>query len=114
MQGWRIAGGLNGLLAVVMGAVSAHALADPAATAWVERASLYQMLHALLLLWLSGQMGRYAKAARWLVLAGIVLFCGGLYAKALLGVPAATAPFGGLCLMAGWLMVALDGFRRGL
>jgi uncharacterized membrane protein YgdD (TMEM256/DUF423 family) len=110
---WGIAAGLSGFIAIVMGALGAHAVADAHLAALVDTASLYQLIHALALLWLSGQNGKYLPAARWLFLIGTVLFCGMLYLKALAGWDGAVrlAPFGGVSFMAGWLAIALDHCR---
>jgi len=112
---WRLAAGLLGLLGVALGAVAAHALADPHAAAVVERASLYQILHALALLAIAGLPGRLALLARWAFLAGIVLFCGSLYLRYLGGHEAAgsLAPYGGTALMLGWLLTGLARLPRG-
>ncbi len=106
---WGIVAGLSGFIAIVMGALGAHAVADAHLAALVETASLYQLIHALAMLWLSGQHGKYLPAARWLFLIGTVLFCGTLYLKALAGQDGAVrlAPFGGVSFMAGWLAIAL-------
>ena len=106
---WRIIAGLSGFIAVVMGAVGAHAIADAHLSALAEKASLYQLLHSLLLLWLLDQPE--LRLARWLVLAGLILFCGSLYLKALTGWPNASyfAPMGGMSFMGAWLFIA---FRR--
>ena len=111
---WGIVAGVSGFVAVVMGAVGAHAVADAHLAALVEAASLYQLIHAGVLLWLSGARGKYARAARWLFLSATLLFCGTLYLKALLGWDAAVrlAPFGGVCFMLGWLLIAVHGCTR--
>jgi len=70
---WGIVAGLSGFIAIVMGALGAHAVADAHLAAQVETASLYQLIHALAMLWLSGQYGKYLPAARWLFLIGTVL-----------------------------------------
>jgi uncharacterized membrane protein YgdD (TMEM256/DUF423 family) len=108
--GWGIAAGLSGFIAVVMGAVGAHAVADAHTAALVDTASLYELIHAGVLLWLSRIRGNYAMAARWMFLIGTVLFCGTLYLKALMGWDAVVrlAPFGGLSFMLGWLLIALQ------
>ena len=67
---WGIVAGLSGFIAIVMGALGAHAVADAHLAALVETASLYQLIHALAMLWLSGQHGKYLPAARWLFLIG--------------------------------------------
>ena len=54
--------------------------------------------------------GSWLRAAGWLLVAGIALFSGSLYALAL-GAPKAlgvVTPFGGLAFIAGWLAFALS------
>lgn len=110
-RAWRVVAGLLGLTAVALGAVAAHALADPHASAAVERAATYQLIHAVVL-WLATLCGGWpGRCARWALLAGMALFCGAIYAKYLLGFGSAVsvAPTGGIALMIGWLMLALSG-----
>ena len=103
---WQGLAGLNGLVALVMGAIGAHGVQDLYLSMLVERASLYQLLHAVLLFVLADKSGRAACVSRCALQLGIVLFCGSLYLKALLGTPTILAPAGGLSLMLGWLAVA--------
>ena len=52
MGPWLLAGAANGFVAVAMGAFAAHglkAVLDPAALAWVETGSRYELTHALAL-----------------------------------------------------------------
>lgn len=100
-----------GLTAVAMGAAGAHALEkrlDPQALQWVDTAVRYQMWHALALLGAAAltawKPAASLSVAGWAWAAGIVLFCGALYALALTGVRgfAHVAPFGGFALIAGW------------
>lgn len=106
-QLWRVLAGLNGFVALVMGAVGAHALHEPYAAGLVEKASLYQLVHAALLFYLSGVAGRAAQISRALILAGLLLLCGSLYLKALCEIPSVLAPTGGIALMLGWLVAGL-------
>jgi uncharacterized membrane protein YgdD (TMEM256/DUF423 family) len=116
--------GVNGLLAVALGAFGAHglkarlgALADGAPRlAWWETASHYHLMHALALglcaqLVVRGPAGGAAKVAGSCFLAGIVLFSGSLYAMTLSGmrVLGAITPLGGLCFLAGWAAVIIAG-----
>lgn len=119
MRAWVLLAGLNGLMAVGMGAYAAHGLAgDAVLQALAERASQYQLLHALALLAadrLAADGRRVAHGAGVLFLAGMVLFSGSLYARALTGAPLPipmVTPAGGMSLMAGWLLLALSGFGR--
>jgi uncharacterized membrane protein YgdD (TMEM256/DUF423 family) len=122
---WLIAAGVNGLLAVAMGAVAAHALRsalDPAALAWIETGSRYQLWHALALLAVALLLAQGTGAAQRRLLhvtgalffAGMILFAGSLYLLALTGLHAWAwfTPFGGLALMAGWLGLIAHGIAR--
>ncbi len=114
-RGWFVVAALLGLTAVALGAVASHALADPLAARAVERASLYQLIHAVVLLFAAGLTGYLALGARCLLLAGIVLFCGSIELKYLFSVTNASAfaPTGGVCLMLGWLLLGASALRRG-
>ena len=104
-------------IAVLIGAFGAHALRerlDAYATGIYERAAFYQFVHALGLLALgiavaAGQASLPAASlAGWLLLAGLIVFCGSRYALALSGVRAlgAITPLGGVALVAGWFAFA--------
>lgn len=115
---WIVFAALNGAVAVGTGAYASHALAaQPQAQEWVRIAGQYQMAHALalvLLVALGGRIGGLTlRIAGWLFVAGILLFCGTLYALATVGplpVPM-TAPAGGWCLMLGWVALAAAALR---
>lgn len=120
MRAWVVVAGLNGLLAVGMGAYAAHGLAGDAYLQGLgERASQYQLLHALALLAadrLAADGRRLAHGAAALFLAGIVLFAGSLYWRALSGAPLPlpmVTPTGGVSFMLGWLVLAVAGLGRG-
>jgi uncharacterized membrane protein YgdD (TMEM256/DUF423 family) len=51
--------------------------------------------------------------AAWLLVAGLVLFSGSLYALALTGIRGlgAVTPFGGAAFLAGWAALAWAGWR---
>jgi len=104
-----------GGLAVAAGAFGAHGLrdrVDAGLLAAFETGARYQMFHALALLGLAWAADRWPDAglglAAWLFLAGTVLFSGSLYAMTLTGIRAlgAVTPFGGVCLIAGWAVLA--------
>lgn len=119
MRPWVLLAGLSGMMAVGMGAYAAHGLAgDVFMQALAERASHYQLVHALALLAadrLAADGRRLAHGAAGLFVLGMVLFCGSLYYKAMSGgpfpVPMVT-PAGGITFMAGWLVLALASFGR--
>ncbi|MCB9532162.1 MAG: DUF423 domain-containing protein [Myxococcales bacterium] len=108
--------GLLGAAAVIAGAFGAHALRDhvtPARLASWETAVRYQMYHAVALLVLaSGRRApRSGVAGLWML--GTLLFSGSLYLLVATDTPSlgAVTPFGGVALIAGWLVVAVDGLR---
>jgi uncharacterized membrane protein YgdD (TMEM256/DUF423 family) len=81
-----------------------------------ETAARYQMYHALGLIAVALTLnpGRLANAAGWLMLIGIILFCGSLYLLALSGIRqlGAVTPLGGLCFLAAWTVVAWSYLRK--
>jgi uncharacterized membrane protein YgdD (TMEM256/DUF423 family) len=115
---WSIAGATLLGLAVAIGAFGAHALRDRLdayAMGVYERAVFYHFVHALglLALGIAVRAGALSAGAAglpgWLLLAGIVIFCGSLYALALSGVRklGAITPLGGLAFIAGWIALAV-------
>ena len=111
---WIALGALAGVTAVAMAALAAHGLGglDPPALAMIRNAIEMQGWHALALLacglWVP-RGGRLAHCAGAAFAAGIVLFCGAVYALGLgelrLGF---IAPIGGTLLMVGWLLLGLS------
>ncbi|MCZ6748977.1 MAG: DUF423 domain-containing protein [SAR324 cluster bacterium] len=119
---WLIWAGALGALGIALGAFGVHALRPvlPLQTMTVfETAVRYHLFHTLALLGVAILMGQYpdrAPALRWvalLLLAGLVLFSGSLYALATTGVGffGWITPFGGACWIAAWLGLAWS-FRR--
>jgi uncharacterized membrane protein YgdD (TMEM256/DUF423 family) len=110
-----------GFLAVALGAFAAHALkgtwekalgvSEAAYRMDVWRtAEFYHLTHAVALaaLAMAGVASRYSWTWRcWVV--GTILFSGSLYALCLTGVKVlgAVTPFGGVALLAGWLLLML-------
>ena len=94
-------------LSVALGAYAAHA-ADAQAQKRLALAAAFAFGHGLALLALRTREGRVAIAARACFLAGTIAFCGSLAGAALLSLPTVLAPAGGVLLMAGWLLAAID------
>src|SRR6185503_2100235 len=110
---WLRLAAVLGFLGVACGAFGAHALkgrlSESLLGAW-HTAVLYHLIHAVALLALALYARATTQPVDWpagLMLAGIVLFSGSLYAMALTGVTrlGIVTPFGGLCLLAGWIGV---------
>ncbi len=115
------AGALVLALGVGLGAFGAHALRslvnDTALAVW-QTAVLYQMLHGLGLL-LVAALGPCLSRA-WqarsaaLMLAGVLIFSGSLYALVLSGIKwlGAITPIGGVAMILAWLALAAGALRR--
>ena len=84
-----------------------------------EKAVFYHFVHALgiLLVALLGRTNAIGSAGEsrigWLLLIGILIFSGSLYALAISGVRAlgAITPIGGLAFIAGWLLLAYEALK---
>lgn len=116
MKLFVLLGSLFSATAVILGAFGAHALKSRLS---VEMMDVYQtgvqyhFFHALGLL-LIGTLftaiphSILLKWAGFIMLAGIIVFSGSLYILSITGIKAlgAVTPVGGLCFIAGWLLVA--------
>ena len=98
-------------LAVALGAYAAHA-ADGQAKQRLAVAAAFAFAHGLALLVLRTREGGLAAAARACLLAGTIAFCGSLAGAALFSLPTSLAPAGGMLLMAGWLLAAVEFLRK--
>ena len=117
-----MAGSINMLLAVALGAFGAHALKaslPPELMAVFHTGNQYHFYHALGLF-------AAAVAARWfpasrlirlsgvLMIAGLVLFSGSLYVVSLTGQRwvGAITPFGGTAFLVAWLLLAIGVWKE--
>lgn len=115
-------GSVNMAVSVILGAFGAHALkkkltADMLAV--YQTGVQYHMIHAIGLLIVgliagSVPMSPLVNITGWLLLVGIILFSGSLYALSLTGIRklGAITPLGGLAFVAGWIVLACA-FIRG-
>jgi len=121
-----VAGGVLGLLSVVIGASSEHVLqarVDDEVFRWVMTAIRYHQVGALIVTGLglalvvlpAHRASRLIGVAGWLFVVGTVLFSFSIYAAALTGSEALTyiSPVGGITLMLAWLALIGAGFRAG-
>lgn len=119
---WTAIGSALMALAVVLGAFGAHGLRnrlDAYSLSVYEKAVFYHFVHALgiLLVALLARAGAITTGAQGrvagLLLLGIVIFSGSLYALAVSGVRilGAITPIGGLAFIAGWLLLAFEASR---
>ena len=118
MRIWLMTASILGALAVVMGAIGAHALKDlpPVSREAFNTAAAFQMYHALAMGLAALVMPRsraWAVRAAWCFLAGIILFSGSLYVWALNGqhVLVFMPPLGGLSFIIGWAMLAIAAWK---
>ena len=99
-------------LAVALGAYASHGLEGEAAGR-AGLAALFAFGHGLALqLLMRDSGGRLRLAAAGAMLLGLLLFAGSLCGAVFLGWPTRLAPAGGLLLIASWLIIAVDTFRR--
>jgi uncharacterized membrane protein YgdD (TMEM256/DUF423 family) len=122
---WITIGAFFCLIAVATGAFGAHALKAHLTPYHLEiwnKAVMYQFIHGLALcftgiLSMNDEQSILSKAG-WLFTIGIVCFSGSLYllsTKDLVEINVKWAgpvtPMGGMCFIAGWLMLLLNGIK---
>ena len=113
--------GLMLLDATIGGAVASHVLTnlDERSLRSFETAIDFEFFHSLGLIGVvlvADRVGAtlWLRAAAWLIIAGVVLFCGSI-GVVTFGAPRgvlALAPYGGVALMAAWLAFAIGVWRR--
>lgn len=117
---WIAAAGLNGLIATALFASASHNLKSkfaPGDELIFELAAQFHMIHALVILSLSILIQnnvRFAVSAAGFMQAGILLFSGSLYYRALQGAGSLgdwhwITPLGGLSFMIGWFGIIVCG-----
>lgn len=125
MAGWITGiGAVLGLVGVGAGAFGAHGLEgrlDAEALATWALAARYEMVHAVAIFGaglaraggVSMARGKLWAAGAWLLVAGVVVFSGTLYAVAWAGLGwlGAVTPIGGAALLLGWAALAAGAFR---
>lgn len=108
--------GIFGLLAVVFGAMGAHALKDILSEDQLnsfETGLRYQMYHALLLMMLSAIKELQSKAVLYFIVIGVFFFSFSIYVLSLrfelglegLSLLGPITPIGGILLIAAWAMI---------
>jgi uncharacterized membrane protein YgdD (TMEM256/DUF423 family) len=95
---------------VALGAYASHAAA-PLARERLGLAALFAFAHGLALIALASRESRLARVARCVLAAGVLLFSGSLAGAALAGLPTALAPLGGMSMIGGWLLLAIEAVR---
>ena len=106
-------GAVLAAIAVGLGAYASHGVADANAQANLQTASLYAFGHGIALAALAaGTTRTLGRFALYLLLVGTLLFSGSLALNALAQLGSKLAPIGGISLMLGWVLWALDALRR--
>ena len=110
-----ILAGINGFLAVSIGAFAAHTLRDrlsPELLNTFQTGVQYHMYHALGLfgiglLMLNFPTSNLLRISAYLMIAGIFLFSGSLYLLSITGTRwlGAITPLGGLCFLTAWALI---------
>ncbi len=124
---WITLVSLLGAIGVALAAWSTHGLASfipaeqlPLAAERARAASLHHMLHTLALfgiaLWARQAPSRWLNLAGLLFVTGIVCFSGGIYTlRIFAGIHSGPliniVPFGGFCLIFGWLALGVAGWK---
>lgn len=117
-------GAIFGLFAVIIGAFAAHGLKpllDRMAIESFETGVRYQMYHALLLLLLGGfgfLSPKAEKAVFYLLLFGVLLFSGSIYALSTNSLTAVDfrsiallTPIGGTLMIVAWIILAVNFYK---
>jgi uncharacterized membrane protein YgdD (TMEM256/DUF423 family) len=113
---WIIVSGISGFLAVALGAFGAHSLRAALTPEMIEiykTGVLYHLIHSGVLLAISLNGNYRFRLSSVFFLAGIILFSFSLYLYAITGITAFAiiTPFGGLCLLAGWLFIIINAIK---
>lgn len=118
-----VIGSLNAMLAVMLGAFAAHGLKNHLTQdlmAIYQTAVQYHFFHALGLL-VVGLIALHIPSAAvkwsgWLMVMGILLFSGSLYLLAISGTRwlGMITPFGGICFITAWALLAWSVYKQPL
>lgn len=106
-------GGLLSASSVGLSAYAAHAVADAHLQSNLQSAALFAFGNGIALAALSGNTTRgLGRVALYLILLGTLLFSGSLVLNAFFGIATGLAPIGGISMMCGWTLWAIDALRR--
>ena len=114
---WITVGAVFGFLGVAIGAFGAHSLKQyltPETIETFKTGVQYQLIHAVVILAIGFYNNTRFNISGWLFTFGIILFSFSLYAYSLTGITsiAIITPFGGMCFLAGWLMIIINSLRK--
>jgi len=114
---WIIAGGILGFLGVAIGAFGAHGLKDyltPEMLEVYKTGVLYQLVHSVVILSIGFYGDNNFRIAALFFTLGVILFSFSLYLYALTYTIAFAiiTPFGGVCLLIGWIMIVVKAVKK--
>ena len=99
--------------AIGLSAYASHGVSDALAQQHLNMAALYAFAHGAVLAALAPRaQGALGRLAMGLLLLGTLLFAGSLAGHALWHWPTRLAPYGGMALMLGWALLAINALRR--
>lgn len=113
---WIIISAVSGFTAVAIGAFGAHGLRETLSPQMLEvykTGVLYQLVHSVVLLALSLNIGIKARLPLIFFLLGIILFSFSLYIYSTSGIRtfAMITPVGGFCFLIGWLIIIYEAVK---
>jgi uncharacterized membrane protein YgdD (TMEM256/DUF423 family) len=117
-----VTGSISAFLAVLLGAFGAHGLKAKLSTEMFtvyETGFDYHILHSigLIVVGIISRLIAHSRLILWaglLLSSGILLFSGSLYVLSVTGIRwlGAITPFGGLCFLAGWLVLGVAALKE--
>jgi uncharacterized membrane protein YgdD (TMEM256/DUF423 family) len=113
---WIIISAVSGFTAVAIGAFGAHGLRETLSPQMLEvykTGVLYQLVHSVVLLALSLNIGIKARLPLIFFLLGTILFSFSLYIYSTSGIRtfAMITPVGGFCFLIGWLIIIYEAVK---
>ena len=113
---WLIISAISGFSAVAIGAFGAHGLKEKLSAELIEvykTGVLYHLIHSVVLLVLSLNSSIKLKLPSIFFLSGIILFSFSLYIYSTSGIRffAIITPIGGICFLAGWLLIIYEAIK---
>jgi|GEM_PF-1586032 len=100
-------------LGIGLEAFLAHSSVNPESLKSLEHATRYQIVHSLaviLAVLINSTLlisNKILYILTTLFLTGIILFCGSIYLVHFYGATVSLAPYGGVCFIAGWALLAI-------
>ncbi len=111
-HGLAACGALYAAAAIALSAYAAHGV-EGVPQSRLQTAAIFAFGHGVALAALAPVASRrLGWIAMWMLGIGVLLFSGSIAGNVLLQLPTIAAPFGGMLLIAGWIVLAIDLLRR--